>query len=82
MAKAFANAVELELAAARKKHPARHHSTHESYAVLAEEVDEFWDHVRAQKPGKLLMLRELIKIGAMAQRVAEDLELISDSPNV
>ncbi len=43
--------VEAELATARKKHPTRFNSLHEGYAILLEEVDEVWDHVRAKKTG-------------------------------
>lgn len=48
--KAFSYAVAQELTRARSKHPQPHHSPHESFAVLFEEVDEFWEEVRAQKP--------------------------------
>ncbi len=79
--KAFAKAVQQELSKARDKHPKPHNSYHESYAVLLEEVDEFWEHVRAQKPNRIETLNELVQIGAMAQRAAEDLGLIDDTPN-
>lgn len=80
--KAFAKMVQEELVTARKKHPDRFSSLHEGYAILLEEVDEVWDHVRAKKPDRLKVLEELIQVGAMAQRAAEDLGLISDSPNL
>jgi len=55
------------------------HSAHEAYAVILEELDEFWDEVRKKgdviEPAK--MLKELIQVSAMAQRAAEDLGLIS-----
>ncbi len=53
-------------------------SAHEAYAVIIEELDEFWEIVRLRRserdPGK--MLKELVQIGAMAQRAAEDLGLV------
>lgn len=82
--KAFAKAVEQELKKARAKYPAPMPTTHDAYAKIAEELDEFWDEVRKKEArhDKLVMLKELIQIGAMAQRAAEDLELIDDSANV
>lgn len=70
----FGRLVEAELISARQKHPGVQHSLHEGYAVLLEEVDEFWDWVktrsRDQDPVKIY--EELIQIAAMAQRTAED----------
>lgn len=77
----FAKAVQQELNRARTKHPTPQHNAHEGYAVLKEEVDEFWDEVKAQKHDRIRMLEELIQIGAMAQRTAEDLGLIDDTTN-
>lgn len=55
-----------------------HASLHESYAVLIEEVEEFWEHVRQgcedREANEILL--ELIQVGAMAQRAAEDAGLI------
>jgi NTP pyrophosphatase (non-canonical NTP hydrolase) len=79
--KPFAKAVQQELNRARAKHPTPQHSAHEGYAGLREEVDEFWDEVKSQKQDRLRMLEELIQIGAMAQRTAEDLGLIDDTTN-
>lgn len=53
-------------------------SPHEAYAVILEEVDEFWDEVRKQKPEKADMLKELLQISAMAQRAIIDLGLIDE----
>lgn len=71
----FADAVEKELARAREKHPGKQNSAHEGYAVLLEEVDEVWELVKTQNPMSYssAFLRELIQVGAMAQRMAEDL---------
>lgn len=71
----FANLVDTELKRARSKHPGKQHSLHESYGVILEEVDEFWDLVKSQKPDKEHVLSELVQIAAMCQRAAEDLEL-------
>lgn len=67
----FAGLVKHELEKAREKHrPIA--GIHEGYAVLLEEVDEFWERVKEQQPDPMEMLKELGQIGAMAQRVAED----------
>ena len=42
----------------------RFNSAHELYAVLQEEVDEFWEGVKKDKPDPL----ELIQIAAVARR--------------
>jgi len=48
-----------------------HHSAHESYAVLLEEVDELWDAVRRkQGPNRdEAMRKECIQVAAMALRM-------------
>jgi hypothetical protein len=49
-------------------------SPHEAYAVILEEVDEYWDEVK-QKPNlrdKERMKRELIQVAAMAMRAIQD----------
>lgn len=71
--------VASELQVSRKKFKSIN-SYHEGYAVILEELDEFWAEVR-QQPGKRnlsRMLRELVQIGAMVQRTAEDGGLILD----
>lgn len=74
----FPKFVAAELARARQKFPA-HHSDHEAYAVLLEEVEEAWAEVKRHKglgretEEASRMLSELVQIGAMAQRWAEDL---------
>lgn len=74
----FTKRVLFELAVARTNHePMR--SSHEAFSVILEELEEFWDQVKLKvelrSPDK--MLGELIQIAAMAQRAAEDLDLIS-----
>lgn len=53
-------------------------SLHEGYGVLAEEVAEFFDEVRKKNSEREpdSILGELVQIGAMAQRIAEDLQFI------
>lgn len=74
----FQALVESELADARRKHAGKQASAHESYAVLLEEVEEFWEIVKLKKEqrDRREMLKELVQVSAMAQRAAEDLELI------
>lgn len=79
----FAELVLDELARARGMYPKPQNSAHEGYSVLAEEVDELWDLVRGRtrrtdgSGGRdpSAMLAELVQIGAMAQRMAEDVVL-------
>lgn len=51
-------------------------SPHEAYAVLLEEMDEFWDEVKQQVHSKSRMYKELLQISAMAQRAIIDLNLV------
>jgi hypothetical protein len=74
----FKEMVKEELASARVKYSDQR-SFHEGYAVILEELDEFWDEVKRypRTHNTTTMLRELVQIGAMAQRTAEDAGLIS-----
>lgn len=75
----FATEVRLELEKARSVGPNGYayppmNSLHEGYAVILEEVEEFWDMVKL-KPSKRdpnALYKELVQIAAMAQRTAED----------
>ena len=60
-----------ELVKARRKF-AGFNSAHEGYAVLLEEVDELWDHVKTNqtKRNAKEMRKECIQIAAMAMRFA------------
>ncbi len=72
----FTELVAQELEKARRKHPQGMRSAHEAYGVILEEVDEFWDLVKAQKPSNADLLSELKQIATMCQRAAEDLKLV------
>jgi vacuolar-type H+-ATPase catalytic subunit A/Vma1 len=77
----FPEAVALELQTARRSH-APLNSAHEAYAVILEELDEFWEEVRRKRSERSSprMASELIQIAAMAQRAAEDLKLMDGAP--
>lgn len=69
----FADEVRDELARARSKFgPVA--SLHEGYAVILEELDEYWEEVRGHTSDEQLnrAYRELLQVAAMAQRTAED----------
>lgn len=66
--------VRAELSRAIDGFPA-FNTAHEGYAVLLEEVDELWAHVKV-KQGKrdvVRMQREAVQVAAMAIRFALDL---------
>jgi hypothetical protein len=68
--------VQAELTSAMAAHgPMR--SRHEAYAVILEEVDEFWEEVKLKESSlsKLSMKEALTQIAAMACRTIVDLEL-------
>jgi transketolase len=69
-------AVRSELQVAMNAHKSLN-SAHEAYAVIAEELDEFWDEVRAKREQRSAsrMGRELIQVAAMACRTIYDLDL-------
>lgn len=66
-----------ELVRARAQHN-RYNSAHEAYAVILEELDEFWEQVRMRKKDRSagVMLTELVQVAVTAQRAAEDLGLL------
>lgn len=65
------DAVMAELYQATTAWPA-FNSAHEGYAVLYEEVDELWDHVKMNQKKRDLsaMKKEAIQVAAMAMRFA------------
>lgn len=74
--KPFAERVRMELATARNQHKPIS-SLHEGYALIKAELDEFWEKAKKDLVcrDKGEVVKELVQIGAMAQRVAEDLRL-------
>lgn len=74
----FPHLVAAELGRARAKHPGRINSVHLGYAVLLEELEEFWTEVKKQRAERdpRFLLAELTQVAAMAQRVAEDTGLL------
>ncbi len=70
------NRVAEELQIARNMHKPMN-SAHEAYAVILEELDEFWEEVKKKRElrDNTNMAKELIQIAAMAIRAASDLKL-------
>lgn len=69
----FPKAVRNELIRAYTTHgPIR--SLHEGYAVILEEMDEAWDEIKKKSSKRDMnnLLREFVQIGAMAQKISED----------
>jgi hypothetical protein len=73
----FPALVDVELQQARSRH-GNQHSLHEGLAVLQEEVFELQLEVykKARERDRRKVLEELVQVGAMAQRMAEDLGLL------
>lgn len=63
-----------ELMTAMEKFPPMN-SAHEGFAVLKEEVDELWDHVKAKQGSRDIaaMRKEAVQVAAMAIRFAADI---------
>lgn len=70
----FQSLVSAELTRAQIKHPKPLQNSHHAYAVILEELEEFWDEVRKQRHNRdpLLMLSELSQISALCARAAQD----------
>ncbi len=68
-----------ELAKAEAEHKP-YASAHEAYAVILEELDEFWEEVRMKRQfrNKENMLHELVQIATTAERAAYNLGLIHE----
>lgn len=68
---AFMSAVRDEIRWAMSNYPG-FNSAHEGYAVLKEEVDELWEHVKTKQGNRDLdkMKREAVQVAAMALRFA------------
>ena len=67
--------VAYELEKAEGKH-APLHSFQEAYAVLKEEVDEYWDEVKKRTHDRERICQELIQVAAMACRTLLDLDVV------
>jgi hypothetical protein len=63
-------AIHREVVRVSAKHPP-YHSAHEGYAVIAEEVDEFWELVRKRNHDQAAMTVELVQVAATAIRAIE-----------
>ena len=63
-----------ELRKAQDRYPAMN-SAHEGWAVIAEELDELWDHVRGKQGERTVeaMRKEAIQVAAMATRFIIDI---------
>jgi NTP pyrophosphatase (non-canonical NTP hydrolase) len=66
--------IKQELDSANEKFPP-FKSTHEAYAVILEEIDEFWDEVKKKEPDFKNMKKELIQIAAMCVKTIENFNL-------
>ena len=65
-------ALDDELVRARTKFPRKYASGHEAYAVIREELEEYWEHVKADTYMTPGAKKELIQIAAMCVRAIED----------
>ena len=69
----FNELTKVELKKARQQHgPIL--AIHEGYAVILEAWDEVWDEVKKKTNERNLsnLLKELVQVSAMAQKMAED----------
>lgn len=66
--------VSEEIGRAKALWPSEFHNAHEGYAVMLEEVDELWDHVKTNQTRRDLpaMRKEAIQVAAMAIRFATE----------
>ena len=76
MTEQFLNDMSIELNKAEQLHGS-YNSYHEAYAVILEELDEFWEIVRqkAQDRNNRDAYVELVQIAVTAWRTARDLNL-------
>ena len=66
--------IKKELDSANNKFP-QFKSTHEAYAVILEELDEFWDEVKKKNPDYKNMKTELVQISAMCIKTIQNFNL-------
>jgi hypothetical protein len=78
---AFLTVVLRELERAQELHPQPINSVAEGYAVILEELDEFWDEVRKKQAlrSKEQLRTELVEVAAMCLRTAIDCGLMETS---
>lgn len=76
IASAFLSDMVIELHKAERQH-SPYNSYHEAYAVILEEVDEFWEIVRMKTADRVKAeaRSELLQIAVTAWRAARDLDL-------
>lgn len=75
---AICGAVAAEVVRAETKHPTPIHNVAEAYAIILEELQEFWDEVRMQTDQRdaAAMRKELIQTAAMCVRTILDIETL------
>lgn len=69
----FAHRVEEEYNSAKAKHPSDFHSTHEAYAVIQEELDEYWALVKKDSYYGWEYREELTQVAAMCFKAMKEL---------
>jgi hypothetical protein len=69
---AILGTIRAEVLRAARKHPPMH-SAHEGYAILQEEVDELWEHVKADTGYSAEAMTEASQVAAMGIRYMLDL---------
>lgn len=69
--------VKHELFRAMAKH-APMHSAHEGFSIIAEELDELWEHVKADSATTIDGREEALQVAAMGMRFA--LDVCGDTP--
>ena len=68
------NQIQAELDSSNEKWPP-FKSTHEAYAVIKEEFEEFWDEVKKKNPDTENMRKELIQVCAMCVKTIQNFNL-------
>lgn len=71
MSTIFQHMVRQELETAEQAHRPIH-SLHEGYAIILEELDEFWDEVKKKEREWANLILELAQVAAMCERTAQD----------
>lgn len=66
--------VRAEVERAIQKHKNGMNSPHEGYSVIAEELDELWDEVKADRGRQRSAFEEAVQVAAMGIRYVADLD--------